>query len=215
MAKNVIQYNSYVQELQEVFPQHILSYNILSIINVVYLERDYLIDSIRKSKNIEWFTREYELIKLDRIDLKILDLISENARLTYSDIAKELNVTPHTVIRRISDLKKETLIMGFEPFIDLTKSQYSGYKALVTLKYHTGQKKNEIINYLKSDVNVINIIEFIGPWDFEIEFEVDSRDRELELTRNFQERFSDVIKEFEVIPLLSELRHNFFPMNLL
>ena len=214
MAKNIIQYKLYLKELQEIFPQEILHYNSLSVINVAYLARDYLIDSIRHSKLVFWFGSEFGSIKLDNIDLKILDLISENGKISFSDIGKKLKITPHTVIRRVSIMKKDRFIIGFSPLINLTNTQYSAYKAIVTLQYHTDQKRNEIINFLQSNVNVTNIIEFIGPWDFEIEFEVDSREKELELTRNFQRLFGTVIKEFEIIPLFCEYRHNFLPKDL-
>jgi len=37
----------------------------------------------------------------------------------------------------------------------------------------------------------------------------------LSLTRNFRDKFKDVVKEFEVISLFHEYRYNFFPRDLI
>ncbi|MBU4070517.1 MAG: hypothetical protein KJ646_06055, partial [Nanoarchaeota archaeon] len=97
----------------------------------------------------------------------------------------------------------------------LENTSYSAYKALIKFQNITEQKEKEIIDYLKTDVNVIGIINLVGLWDFEIEFEVDSRQAMLDFTRKFRDKFKDVIKEFEVFPLFHEHKYNFFPGDLI
>jgi len=76
-------------------------------------------------------------------------------------------------------------------------------------------RENEIINYLKNNINIIGILKFIGLWDFEIELEVDSKEQMLKITRDFRDKFKDIIKEFEIIPLFHEYKYNYFPRDLL
>ena len=55
----------------------------------------------------------------------------------------------------------------------------------------------------------------IGLWDFEMEFEVETKEKILVLTRNFRDKFKEIIKDFELLPLHHEYLYNFFPRDLL
>lgn len=215
MAKNIIQYNNFVKDLKNKFPKQIQNYDVLTTVEVVYFGRDYFTKKFREVKQIPYFGREFKLVKVDKVDLKILNLISENARMNAVEIAEKINTSPNTVILRIKNMKKIGLIQGFKPLIHLENTPYSAYKSLIKFQNLTEEKEKEIINYLKTDVRVIGIIKLVGMWDFEIEFEVDSKQAMLELTRKFRDRFKEVIKEFEVIPLFHEYKYNFFPRDLL
>ena len=47
------------------------------------------------------------------------------------------------------------------------------------------------------------------------EAEVETKDQVLELTRNFRDKFKEVIKDFELLSLHHEYKYNFFPNDLL
>ena len=49
-------------------------------------------------------------MKLDAIDLKILDLLQENARITIKEISKQLNLSTTPIFERIKKLEKQGII---------------------------------------------------------------------------------------------------------
>lgn len=57
-------------------------------------------------------------MQLDEVDLKILDLLQEDGRISFREIAKRINVTTPTVISRIETLKGLKLIEGFNANIN-------------------------------------------------------------------------------------------------
>lgn len=215
MAKNIIQYNKFMKNLRNKFPKQIQNYDILTTVEVVYFGRDYFTKKIRETKPLPYFGREFKLIEVDKFDLKILNLISENARMNSVEISEKLKISPNTVILRLKNMKKKSIIQGFKPLLHLENTPYSAYKALIKFQNITEKKENEIINYLKSNVNITAIIKLVGLWDFEVEFEVDSKQIMLEFTREFRDKFKEVIKEFEVLPLFHEYKYNFFPRDIL
>jgi Lrp/AsnC family leucine-responsive transcriptional regulator len=215
LAKNIVQYNNMLKEFKNKFPRHIQNYDVLTTVEVIYFGRDYFTKKIHDSKQSPYFGREFKLAKVDKTDLEILDLISENARINCVEIAEKIGVSPNTIILRIKEMKKQGIIQAFKPLLHLENTPYSSYKALIKFQNITEQKENEIIDYLKINVNVVGIIKQVGIWDFEIEFEVDSKQAMLDLTRKFRDKFKAVIKEFEVIPLYHEYKYNFFPRDLL
>lgn len=215
MAKNIIQYSNFLKDLKSRFPEQVQNYEVLTTVEVTYFGRDYFIKKFRETKQSPYFGRKFELIKVDKTDLKILDLISENARTNSVEIAEKIGISPNTIIARIKNMKRSGLIQGFKPLIHLENTPYSAYKAAIKFQNITEEKENQIINHLKTDVRVIGIIKLVGMWDFEIEFEVDSKQAMLDLTRKFRDKFKDVIKEFEVTPLFYEYKYNFFPKDLI
>lgn len=215
MAKNIIHYNNILRKLKNKFPKQIQNYDVLTTVEVVYFGRDYFTKKFREIRQLPYFGREFRLAKVDKVDLKILGLISENARMNSVEIAEKIGISPNTIILRVKNMIKIGIIQGFKPLIHLENTPYSSYKALIKFQNITEQKEGEIIDHLKTDVDVVGVIKLIGLWDFEIEFEVGSKEEMLNLTRKFRDKFRDVIKEFEVIPLFHEYRYNFFPGDLL
>lgn len=214
-AKNVINFNKILQNFKNKFPEQIQNYDILTTLEVTYFGRDYFIKNRREIKRLPYFGREEEIDIPDKINLQILNLISENARMNSVEISQKINVSPNTVMLRLREIKKSGLIQGFKPLINLENTPFSGYKALVKFQNIKEHKEKEIINYLKTNVKVVAIVKLIGLWDFEIEFEVETKEQMLELTREFRDHFKDIIKEVEVIPLFCEHKYNFFPRDLL
>lgn len=214
-ARNIIHFNKMLQNFKNKFPLQIQNCDILTTLEVTYFDRDYFTKKSREIKHLSYFGGEEKINIPDQTNLQILNLISENGRMNFVEISQKINVSPNTIMLRLREIKKSGLIQGFKPLIHLENTPFSGYKALIKFQNITEQKEKEIINYLKTNVNVVAIIKLIGLWDFEIELEVETKEQMLELTRNFRDQFKDIIKEFEVIPLFNEYKYNFLPKDLL
>ncbi len=63
--------------------------------------------------------------KLDDTDHKILDLLIENTRIPFTDIAKKLNISAGTVHVRVRKMEEARLITGSSLTIDYKKLGYS------------------------------------------------------------------------------------------
>ncbi|MDO8517256.1 MAG: Lrp/AsnC family transcriptional regulator [Nanoarchaeota archaeon] len=215
MAKNIVQYSNFIREFKNKFPKQIQNYDVLTTIDVTYFGRDYLINKIRKEDKLPYFGNEIKITNLDQTDFKILNLIAENARMNSVEIAEKLKISPNTVILRIKDMKKNNLIQSYKPLIHLENTSYSAYKALIKFQNITEQDEKKIVDFIKTKINVTGIIRLVGGWDFEIEFEFDSKQKMLDFTRDLRDKFKEIIKEFEVIPLFHEYKYNYFPSDLL
>jgi len=215
MAKNVIQFNKIITNFKNKFPKQIQNYDVLTTVEVMYFGRDYFTKTVRDIKAPPYFGREGETINLDKKNMQILNLISENARISSLEIAQKIKTSANTIILRIKNMKKQGIIQGFKPLIHLEKTNYNSYKALIKFQNITKQKENELINYLRTNVNIVGVIKLIGLWDFEIEFETKNKEEMLQITRKIRDKYKEIIKEFEVILLFHEYRYNFFPKELI
>jgi Lrp/AsnC family leucine-responsive transcriptional regulator len=53
------------------------------------------------------------MIELDNIDIQILGLMQNNARISNADIARELNMAPSAVLERVKKLEQKKVITGY------------------------------------------------------------------------------------------------------
>ena len=91
--------------------------------------------------------------KLDKIDYKILHSLSQNGRVSYSNIAKFVNLSKKSVICRIDKYKTENIINGFYPIIDFFKFKFFYGRIFLSLTNITESKKHDLIIYLKDNPN--------------------------------------------------------------
>lgn len=218
MAKNIIRYNELIRDLKNKFPTQIQNYDVLTIVEVIYFGRDYFTNKTRSMNPRLYSIGAIEKIKLeslDKTDLEILSIISENARLNAAEIADKIKVSPNTVILRMKELQKKEIIQGYKPLIHLDKTPYKGYKALIKFQNITYRKEKELIDYIRKNVNIVGAIRIVGTWDLEIEFEIETQDQMIKITRDIRDKFKDIIKEFELLPIYHEYRYNFFPKDLI
>lgn len=58
---------------------------------------------------------------MDATDLKIIDMLKVNARVSFSDISREIGLSTPTIRERIMGLEEEGVIKGYMPLLDNAK----------------------------------------------------------------------------------------------
>jgi Lrp/AsnC family leucine-responsive transcriptional regulator len=53
-------------------------------------------------------------MSLDRVDLKILDILQEDGKISNTKLAEEVNLSATAVMARVKKLTKEQFIIGYE-----------------------------------------------------------------------------------------------------
>ena len=61
----------------------------------------------------------YHLLMLDRRDLDILGVLQRDARATYSDIGKQVGLSPSSVHQRVRKLEESGVIRGYRASVNL------------------------------------------------------------------------------------------------
>ncbi|MET3617820.1 Lrp/AsnC family leucine-responsive transcriptional regulator [Peptoniphilus olsenii] len=64
-------------------------------------------------------------VNLDEIDIKILELLQENGRMSHEEISKHLNLTRPAIHRRIYKMEEAGYIKGYKVLIDWQKIGYN------------------------------------------------------------------------------------------
>ena len=91
--------------------------------------------------------------KMDDIDHKILDLLVENTRIPYTDIAKKLLISAGTVHIRVKKMEEMGIILGSSLIVDWKKIGYT-FTAYVGLLINNSSQIRYIIEKLRQIPNI-------------------------------------------------------------
>ena len=86
---------------------------------------------------------------LDALDNKILNIIKNNARLSYSDIGKEVGLSRVAVKNRMEAMEKKGIIQGYQTIINATKVS-EGVKFIIEVEA-ISEMYQEVLDALATD----------------------------------------------------------------
>ncbi|MFA5797704.1 MAG: Lrp/AsnC family transcriptional regulator [Candidatus Woesearchaeota archaeon] len=158
------------------------------------------------------FGSAQESVQLDRIDEKILRYLGNNARLSVVELAKLIKTTASVVHYHLKQLEKSKIIVGYKISIDAHTLGYESCKSFIYFQNITEKRRRELIAFCKMHPHIINIVLCVGPWDMEIEFEVENFDQFYDLMNKVKEKFPDIIKNYESVVFKEEPKQSFVPL---
>jgi len=91
-------------------------------------------------------------LNLDKIDLKILKILQENAKITNLQLSEEIGLSPAPTLERVKKLEKQQLIKGYYTQLD-NEALGIGITAIIQITL-TRQVENAIVTF-KKEVNKI------------------------------------------------------------
>jgi Lrp/AsnC family leucine-responsive transcriptional regulator len=100
-------------------------------------------------------------MKLDDIDLKILAMLQEDARIANVEIARRLKMAPSGILERIRKLKQKGVIKDFSAQLD-AKALDMGLLAYVFLKTSTGKTKWDVGAMMAEIPEVLEVHDIAG-----------------------------------------------------
>jgi len=136
--------------------------------------------------------------EIDEVDAKILRILNGNARKSYRDIAKELDLSLTTVSKRIKQLEEEKVIIGYAPILDQEKLGFD-ITAIIGIKILHG-RIIETEKILSKNPAVYAVYDSTGDWDAIIQARFRSRTELNEFIKGVLE-LEDIEKTYTQIVL--------------
>lgn len=102
-------------------------------------------------------------MEIDDLDVKLMNLLLSNARLSSRDLAKETDVSIVTVLKRVKSLEQAGLIKYYTLGLDYEKLGYD-VSVLIKLRIAKG-KLFEVEGKIASDPHVFAVYDITGDFD--------------------------------------------------
>ncbi|RJQ15574.1 Lrp/AsnC family transcriptional regulator [Candidatus Woesearchaeota archaeon] len=174
-----------------------------------FFQRDYLIGKSRTTATALSYEMSEKKVMLDELDKNICRLLANNARMSSVDMGKKLKRSSDAILLRMKKLKKQGIIRGYALVIDNEKADQLHYKLLLYLQDAATAQK--LLGFAKSNNRVFAIMHTLAEWDYEIDLEVETVQQLKDFTMELTDRFSESIKDYEVLRIVSMPKYDFYP----
>jgi DNA-binding Lrp family transcriptional regulator len=142
-------------------------------------------------------------LKLVLLDLKLIELLSKDARSRVVDLAKDLNVDEALVRQRIKSLLREEVLLGFYARTNKHRCGLHTYIMLISLKEGLGKKD---LSNLIALGNIFYVKECAGQYDCIIRFHSKDNKGLISTLTEAREIFGSSLEKFEVCTLLERTK---------
>ena len=203
LAKTPHEFNSFFNLLQDKYGKIITNSSILINVSFEFHRRGFLLN--KPSQLIESSFQEKPLVKnISKDSINILRLLSMNSRISYVELAHKTKKNVKTIKKTIDELKKSGAIVFFRPSIDATKIGYENYKVLLYLHNPRGGIIPSVVHWCRDQKNITAVIFCVGPWQLELEIEIDTYRNLCSMLTKLKNNFPDIVKSYETLLITNE-----------
>lgn len=105
--------------------------------------------------------------RLDDIDLQILRLLQDNGRVTNADLARDVKLSPPSVLQRVRKLEETGVVRGYSARLEPEALGYGiTIFALVSLAMHQEQPIDRFRSDIQALPEVVECYHISGEFDF-------------------------------------------------
>jgi len=192
-----------LEEFGTLFSKNIQEKQLLISYDLEWLSEKYLYEDKKEFYKIN-LNQKDEKIEIDSKDMIIIKLLEHNSRIPAVDIASKIKLTAEATAKRINNLIKKKLIMGFKLRINYEKLEKGYQHIFISLKDLS--KLKEVVSYYENSKNCIFIMKYHGNYDLHVELVTDSEKESREIIKELREKFGEIISDYQKITVLEELK---------
>lgn len=191
---NASYFNKILRELLRSYSKDLSGYEILNQVVLYYYPSNFLSRVNFQDKIIVSGDRNY--VSLDKTDLQIINQLNTNARRPYLEIAKNIKITPKTVITRIKNLERKNIIRGYSILLDHSKLSFNRYYLLLKFDYENESSDKKFITFTQQSQNIIELMRVFGKWDTLLVVVTKKPEEFREILYQIKEQFFETLEDY-------------------
>lgn len=213
MSEDVISFSEILNDILGRYRGYVQNHFITISKGVWTYPRSYLIgDRESRNRGHLLFSGALKKQMLDEKELKILYLLSKDAKISTVEIARKVELTPITVRTKIKQLEKEKIIAGYKAIIQPTSIGIENYEILITTQNTSEEKIKEFQTYCQLHPYITFLLNIVGRWDLNIAFDAESSEHFQQIMTEIRSRFGSIIRDYEYVPILWVHKFDFAPI---
>ncbi len=207
-VKNILDFYDYWDKIMEKYRKYISKRLIVVYSHIRQYPKSYIVNQ----KNAETGTlvgASREIFPVDKLDIELLRLLSNNGRMSLLEISNKLKTSPQVIRNHIRKLEKNKVILGYRALIDVSFLGYRYYKSYINLI--NTERVRELEQFCLQHPNILNVNRTIGGRDFEIELQAKSFDEFDSIMNELRRQFEGMIDDYEFVISREEKKIVYFP----
>jgi DNA-binding Lrp family transcriptional regulator len=211
LAKDTTGFMHRFKEIVNQYPNTIKDYIIITTYDFHRYARTHYVSGKEEVKELYRFF-ESEKIELDKADLLILSYLAKDSRVQIVDLSNKIGIAPNTVRSKIKNMERLGIIKRYITAINTKNAGYTSRDLLISLHNMSEEKEKELEQYCLQNQYVSYMMRALGRWDMYLSLDSYSEEQFQEFLIEFRSRFSNVIRDFEYMSIMEDLKFDFFPM---
>jgi Lrp/AsnC family transcriptional regulator, leucine-responsive regulatory protein len=144
-----------------------------------------------------------DIENLSNTDLKILQELDLNTRITNKELSKKLEISPEMVGYRISQLEKKGIIKNYLTYFNLFKTnkinEVISYKILIKFKNFTKIQEEKLISEINKNTSITSCIKCFGHYDLILTININSINEYIKFDKKFFNEFGEFFEKKELL----------------
>lgn len=206
LARSPREFYDVHSEILSKFNDVVLNFSAYTLVRYESFSRNYLTKAARLLKNSGGDAKN---ANVDRVDIKILRLLTQDARMSTTEIAQRIKSTAAIVQNRITKLEKFQVISGYEVDLNLSALGLQKFKLQLFIRDYNLDLRKQFIDYCFNHPNLVYYLEQIGDCNIELELEVTDFQEFARIVDEIRGKFSKLIRNFNTMFIRDAL---FWPM---
>jgi len=207
-SKTIAQFNEQLKELKKLFGSHLHEYMFTTLIQAEHISYKFLRPSAKESLKT---TPKSKINVLDEIDKKILKVLNQNGRMPVTEISELIKEPLYSVHYRLKHLRKENIIQGFRPKINVQKLGIQWHLVLIKLNSVPEERAKSFIEYCKKHKNVYYVTNTVGTYNIMLDIHVKNTEEFRKFLFDIKNSYGDVILLYESLVIFEELILSYIP----
>ena len=214
LAKDVGEFSVFLEQVLSSLKGKLLDYNFFIVISGSQLGYKKIHTKTEKGHNYQTSIGRKNLIDLSSNDLKVLETIANNAKMSIVDIAKTTQLTVDRARYSLKRLERDKIIQGYKPLVNVSKLGYLWHIMFLRLKASSEVEKKKMINFLKGIHEVCYIVRCVGNCNLMVDFHTSTLDELERVKDKFSNEFSGMIADEKTVQVTDEHMCTYFPGSL-
>ncbi len=109
-------------------------------------------------------------VKIDRHNLKILDVLQTNARISNLNLADQIGLSESACLARVKKLTSEKFIREFQAEVNLEKVRHAEFYVNVALKRQDSKTSESFRRAINKIEQIVSCVKMSGEFDYMLRF---------------------------------------------
>jgi len=200
IVQNSRQFKDFLADLEEKFGDHLIEKEINTVLTTHKLNQKFLYAG--PTKKHSFYQDEISNAKIDNIDIKIMEILSTNARIPLTGLAREAKIDAKVAKYRIKRLEKEGIIIAYTTSPNFDKLGLEFIQINLNLK--NLKIIPSIITFFDETNKCLFALELLGKYDLTIEIHVENDKILREIMDKFKEKFVGQYNDYDIFSIYRE-----------
>jgi len=154
--------------------------------------------------------KEFEKVKIDKTDVKIIKLLSDNCRVSLQEMSEKLSLPIENIRYKMKRMAEKKILAAFWAGINYNLFGFQWYRVRIRTYKITKEIEKELRKHIVNDPNIFWGARILGQNDIHLDVRLKDNNELNEFLKEFNQKFEKLIIDYETIIMTEEPDYNDF-----